>query len=438
MVLEWTIEVIFDLIVAVFALCSGVMMFIFKDTREIKSLQLVGISLIFNFISHIFEALAVLWLNFYLYSGYSIIIFFSLGFFVAGFNHISKETYISKSLLFIASLGILHIYLSLQLNLYTIIDDYGFPVINWTGLLFVTGHIIYIMASVYVVIWGVKTLLNSPFVVKRGVIWFNIGILIYTITITITYLLSLFINPAIACLIDDIFGGALIIFIYSVTRQPKLLYILPFTIYRIMVRDKDGDPLFDHDWSAFYDKEMNIFAGFLNAMKLMSEKILNIGEPVEIKLEKGLLIIQESYSITTGLVTSKSSKLLRKNLLNFTLAFEEMFQHPLNKSIKDQNAYIKAYELIDRFFSNFAHKLLMNKKNHLLIAPEIPLELEHDLKSKMTGDLEYQSIKYELLKTSDDIVTDYFNLYDELTQGTFEGKKDEIKILDNKKNNSET
>ncbi|GAH29019.1 unnamed protein product, partial [marine sediment metagenome] len=34
----------------------------------------------------------------------------------------------------------------------------------------------------------------------------------------------------------------LLIFTIAIIREPKLLYILPFTVYRIVIKDKEGHP----------------------------------------------------------------------------------------------------------------------------------------------------------------------------------------------------
>jgi len=116
-----------------------------------------------------------------------------------------------------------------------------------------------------------------------------------------------------------VIGGIIIIF--SVLREPKLLYILPFTIHRIVIKDRNGHPLYDHDWSETNISEA-IFTGFLNAVQLMSEEVMHIGGLLDINLEEGILILKESKNITVGLVASKSSKLLRGSLIKFTNDFE--------------------------------------------------------------------------------------------------------------------
>ena len=160
---------------------------------------------------------------------------------------------------------------------------------------------------------------------------------------------------------DSLIVVSILFFIVSILREPKLLYILPFSISRILVKDKEGYPLFDHDWAESDIGEI-MFTGFINAVQVMSKEVMNIGGLVDIDLEKGILILRDSESITVGLVASKSSKLLRETLINFTADFEQKFERELKKSIRDMTVYEPAYLLIDKYFSNFPFKIIPSKK----------------------------------------------------------------------------
>ena len=48
-------------------------------------------------------------------------------------------------------------------------------------------------------------------------------------------------------------------YLCGIEKTETALY-LPFSLHRIIVKDKDGDPLFDHDWSETNISE-KIFTG---------------------------------------------------------------------------------------------------------------------------------------------------------------------------------
>ncbi|KKM64469.1 hypothetical protein LCGC14_0851670 [marine sediment metagenome] len=61
-------------------------------------------------------------------------------------------------------------------------------------------------------------------------------------------------------------------------KNVKILYVLPYPIYRISVRDHKGNLLYDHDWSESSISE-TAFSGFLNAIEIMIEEIMQMGDP---------------------------------------------------------------------------------------------------------------------------------------------------------------
>jgi len=218
----------------------------------------------------------------------------------------------------------------------------------------------------------------------------------------------------------------------AIYMEPKILYILPFSVYRIFVKDRDGNPLFDHDWSESEIGEP-IFTGFINAVQLMSQEVMNIGGLLSIDLTEGILILKESEYITIGLVSSKSSKLLRDSLIGFSKDFEEKFQSKLKKSITDKKEYMAAYELIEKYFSNFPSKLIKSKKQPLLLAgkyAKIPLELENKLRKIFPDEEEYEAIKTELIKSPLSFTSGFTKLYNELKDEIEKISDEERKYLD--------
>ena len=62
-----------------------------------------------------------------------------------------------------------------------------------------------------------------------------------------------------------------------IMKNVKILYVLPYIVYRIAVRDNKGNLLYDHDWTEI-DIPETVFSGFLNAIEIMSEEVMHVGD----------------------------------------------------------------------------------------------------------------------------------------------------------------
>lgn len=174
--------------------------------------------------------------------------------------------------------------------------------------------------------------------------------------------------------------------------------------------------MFDHDWSESSINK-NVFTGFVNAVQLMSEEVMQIGGLLDINLQEGILIVNNSKTITVGLVSSKSSKLLRDCVRNFTRDFEERFEYLLKTSCKDMKKYEPAYLLIDRYFSNFPYRIIPNKHHPLLISTKdskIPLQIDDKYYEIFKDDEVIEKIKAELIRFPISSHDDFLELYEEL------------------------
>jgi len=172
---------------------------------------------------------------------------------------------------------------------------------------------------------------------------------------------------------------------------------------------------------------------FINAVQLMSDEVMNIGGLLSIDLTEGILILNESEYITVGLVASKSSKLLRDSLIGFSKDFQIKFKRELKKSIRDKKEYTTAYELIDKYFSNFPSKLIKSRKQPLLLTGKyvkIPLELENKLRIIFPDEEEYEAIKTELIKSPLSFTSGFTKLYNELKDEIEKISDEEMKYLD--------
>lgn len=333
MTLNLTPEVIVDFIVAISGFVLTITTYIKPKTKNITSLNYIRLS-IFSFSVFIFlDGLSLLYISKLLsiVSGFILVpLTLSL---VIGITYIIKENFYSPGFVIVIGLSVLLIYLGFQPNAVDIQIQGGYIRLPWTGLFNDIGMMLTAISEVYMLYWGIKTLKNAPFLIKKEAYLFFLGIFFASVVAMFFYVLYL-IDPFYILISNFALLIGLLIVTLSAMIEPKLLYILPFTVYRIVVKDREGYPLFDHDWSKSEISE-NIFTGFINAIQLMSEEIMNMGGLLDIQLDDGILILHESENITVGLITSKSSKLLRYSVTNFTCDFENKFEKILKEGNKD-------------------------------------------------------------------------------------------------------
>ncbi|NVM37136.1 MAG: hypothetical protein HWN81_16175 [Candidatus Lokiarchaeota archaeon] len=435
MVLNWTFEGIVDFVVATILLIASILSYLEPKTKKIKSVFFIRLGIFLMAMFFYVDGMTILFLNEIFSRINAIILFLSITFLIIGVNYIVTESFNSIGLIVICCLGALICYLAFQPGTVEKIIQRGNLNINWVGIFEIMGNLVQIMGVIVLFIWGLRTWLGAPFLIKREALLFFIGILITGPGSLILYWFY-YLNPIFIIYSNLMMGFGSLIYIIVISKEPKLLYILPFTIHRIAVKDRDGSPLFDHDWTELHIDE-KIFTGFLNAVQLMSEEVMNVGGLLDIHLEKGILVLNESKMITVGLIASKSSKLLWECVLQFTQDFEQKFERELKKSVKDISQYEGAFELIEKYFSNFPYKIIKSKKQPLLLtgkSAKIPLEIENKLKSIFTDEKEYETIKTEFLKSPLGLSSEFFTLYNNLMDETKRISEEKTRYLNDDTN----
>jgi len=433
--LNWTPEVIADLVVGSTLIVLILLTFAIPKTKRILSLFCIRLSFICLSFFFLLGSLAILFLNLLLMKLSVIFLFPACIFLIIGVNYSMKDSFYSISLFPVFFLGALLCYLVFQPGTIELRVINGIQTFYWVGLFNIIAYSLIAIFAIYTFYWGLKTWISAPFLIKKEATIFFFGTNIFTITGVIISTLTSW-DPNLEILgvvLGDIFTLiGILFFLISISREPKLLYILPFTVYRILVKDKEGYPLFDHDWSKTDISEL-MFTGFINAIQVMSEEVIKKGGLVDIHLKEGILILYESELFTVGLVASKSSKLLRESLVNFSNDFQKMFERELKKSVRDMAKYESAYELIEKYFSNFPYRIITSKNYPLLLSGKfmkIPLELDNKLKKFITDEEDYEFIKSELYKYPPSQSEDFLKLYDEIKENLDKLPKEDYEHLD--------
>ncbi|GAI68058.1 unnamed protein product, partial [marine sediment metagenome] len=316
MVLNWTPEVFVEVFTSTVILIAIILMYITPRTKNIKSLSYIRLALFFMGMLFTLDLLANLFLLTLLSRISGLMLFPSAMFFAIGINYTIKETSNSPILIIVIGLGVLYCYFAFQPGAVGFEYNGGYLNVNWIGLYELVGSIFIFFVGSASFYWGLKTWLNAPFLIKREALIFFLGTVINGPLTLIIYLFYYW-NPIFILFAYATTGLGIVIFCLIILKEPKLLYILPFTVNRLVVRDREGNPLFDHDWSSSSLNE-SIFTAFLNTMQLMSEEVINKGGLLDIKLEEGILTLYESELISVGLIASKYSKLLRECVVQFT------------------------------------------------------------------------------------------------------------------------
>ena len=140
--------------------------------------------------------------------------------------------------------------------------------------------------------------------------------------------------------------------IIVIWKDPKIIYILPFKAYRILVVDTNaGTGLFKYDWAELKAVDDNIFSMVLQAVGSILNEVLKKGEIREIKMDQAILLIQHEKNtpVASVLVTSKSSKSLKYGLKKFNSEFIETFQSQFD-GLYEVSRFRDAKKIVERIF----------------------------------------------------------------------------------------
>ncbi|TXT61225.1 MAG: conserved membrane protein of unknown function [Promethearchaeota archaeon] len=437
MELNWTIEVISNIGVLVLVLLLSIFLYKSPKIKSIKSIKYLKLSFFANSFFLLFESLSDLLLIKFLsiLAGYFLLP--GTLFLIISINYIMKDHFFSYGLLLSISLGPLYLYSGLLPNAISLIKSQDYWFYNTGGLFNVLSEFYLFLGGAYLFYWGYKSLRNAPFLIKKETFIFFLSISLNSIFAFLLYLLYYF-NRVFLVIANFFVIIGFIITILIIRREPKILYILPFILHRVMVKNKNGYPLFDHDWAESNINE-TVFSGFINAVQKMSEDIIHMGGILDINLREGILILHELKYITVGLVSSKSSKLLRDCLINFSREFEEKFQRQLKQGIIDIDEYEGAYELLEKYFSNFPYKFITNKKQELLLTgkcAKISPQLDNKLREIFPNDKDYKKIKTEMQKTPIPIIKEFLDLHKTLKEEPDYLEEEDMEYLDLKPDES--
>ena len=350
MALNLSPEVIIDLIFGSILMIGGILLEINAVNKRVKPLLYYGFVWIFIALYYLLEALAILLLSFFLVRIYSIMIFPAIIFQVITLDYSIKEKIGSYKMSITFGLGFILIYLAFQLEELKIINEGGYPTIIWPFIFDVFSILMlsYLISLTY--LWALLIWFNLPQKLKKRSYLFIIGFTLMC-PINFTIYLLIYIDPLFVIIADifAIIGGILIV--YMMIKEPKILFILPFKAYTLVVIHRTANyPLFSYSWTT-PKIDQDLFTCIISATEKMSMEVLLKGGIRSIDLEDGVLLLEKSDLFVVGLLASKCSKYLRDCLNEFTKRFEKKFKSNLINTPTNTIAFESAQELIDTIFA---------------------------------------------------------------------------------------
>ena len=229
-----------------------------------------------------------------------------------------------------------------------IIPGYG---IHNKGILRIAQVIYIFYFMIFYFLWSFQTWRKAPTDLKRLTSYLLFGSTIFSIVTGVMYAIGTFIKTfnAIGFFINGI--GAFIT-ILVILKDPRIIYILPFKAYRILVVDTIASvALFKYDWAKAGEVEENIFTMMIQAIGSVLDDILKKGDVQEIQMDRAILLIKHNKenSIASVLIASKFSKSLRYGLKRFDEEFVGRFQKTLESSRKVSD-FVEGSKIVEHVF----------------------------------------------------------------------------------------
>jgi hypothetical protein len=229
-----------------------------------------------------------------------------------------------------------------------IIPGYG---IHNKGILRIAQIIYIFYFMIFYFLWSFHTWRKAPSDLKRLTSYLLFGSTIFSIVTGVMYAIGSFIKTfnAIGFFINGI--GAFIT-ILVILKDPRIIYILPFKAYRILVVDTIASvALFKYDWAKAGEVEENIFTMMIQAIGSVLEEILKKGDVQEIQMDRAVLLIKHNKenNIASVLITSKFSKSLRYGLKRFDEEFVGRFQRSLENPRKVSD-FVEGSKIVEDVF----------------------------------------------------------------------------------------
>jgi hypothetical protein len=146
--------------------------------------------------------------------------------------------------------------------------------------------------------------------------------------------------------------GILIIALVFI-KEPKLAYILPLKVYRILILDTNrGVILYKHDWNELKAQSSEkLFSGMIQAISKMFDQTINKGNVRDINFDEAILTLKISRKkpIACILISSRLTKTLRTSFQDFANEIFNDYEELKEESLIKEN-YEKRNFILENYF----------------------------------------------------------------------------------------
>lgn len=330
-------------------------------------------------------------------------------------SYILKGSYALVGYIFIGVVGGLSCYTGLLPGSMEIIFKTGYYKVDYFGPYLILTVIMIAVLPLTMFAWNFMIWRKAPVSIKKEASIFFLGaILIAPVAFTL-YLIHILIFPFLMMLSDWSLIIGMSIIAFMLKKEPRLLFVLPFIPYRIVIQNLTGHLVFQHIWTPSKISEPNV-PNLSETLQKRRQELDLARSTISITIKDETLLIQESNTILVGLFVSKSSKYLTELVDRFTLEFEENFRD----NIEDPSAHPidlnSAYELLEKYFSIFPSRIVRDEKRPVFLGKpywKIPPEVEEKLLQVMSPE-ELETLKCDVQRSSMEVPAEFLALFEEL------------------------
>ncbi len=356
MSLNWNNEVVLDIITASILFLGSIIFIVNSRRNKVKPLLFFGLSWLFYSLFFYLEAISYLLLSVDLAKIQTSLVVPSVILLVMYIDYTRKESLNVFNIAITTGFSFIALYSIFLGNDIVISEIDGQYYTVWTENVLIFASIIQVLYTYFLMYWVILSATKTPMEIKYIRTLFLVGIIFLAPLGLFFFILST--EARFFIIIADVSMciGALIT-IYVLVHEPKIFYILPFTAYQLNIIHKhSGLPLYVYKWTGSQIRE-DIISANLHGLRNLSIKIMGTGEVLDLKLERGVLLIQETENVVFGLLSTNSSKFLRESLRNFSLKFEETFEEQLSNKIHDATVFRKTEQLVKKYFANIPSRI---------------------------------------------------------------------------------
>ncbi|MBY9005276.1 MAG: hypothetical protein KGD63_00800 [Candidatus Lokiarchaeota archaeon] len=311
-----------------------------------KVLFLLSISILCFALNLFNNSIALLLMNELIFISGAYVLYGSVFFLLFFIDYTLQERITAIKLAAISIIGTLLVISSIQGDVVILFYDYGFPSLKRSGYFSIIFYLLIFIFVISINYWIIKTSINSPKELEK-----YSKRLIYASVLCLIGAIFLFLQEIIIIPISIFFTFlGMIVIIITIIKEPKILFILPFKTYRLIVIYKDsGVDIFSHIWESSNISD-DLLAGLMSIMNKMGTELINQGELQHVAYKKGVFLMKGTEHLIFGLIVNKTSKFLNKCLNEFSIDFQNKYQHILKNWVGDLSPFIDAPSLLEKHF----------------------------------------------------------------------------------------